>query len=607
MKRSTIAAGALLAALGAGIAVRLRWPPKAPRVGPVAAAPAARFAGRLGEQLRYRLAFRLSLSQEHDARPIEVTLDGEWVTTVVAARPGEYDVACEVAGARVGGGSEVQPAAEAMEALRRRFERRFWVTYRDDGVALGVHFPKDVAPGDRNLLQMIPTETQLVLPAGGAPRWTALERDGAGVYLAAYQRVDPSHVVKRKLKYTDVESAGAAAEALTIDLDTSERRYTLDGAGHVLAFEGSDRVRITMALGPGGQLGVRSSTRLSDGRLASAPELVGSLAGQRADVDDAPIRAHEVDPQVLRKERDQRLLEGRSTEALLDAAVATGAGADPLLPSRLAALFRERPEAIAAAVTRVRERPAARSIIEALATAGTAPALEALSSLAHDASIPAGSRINVLSSLALLAHPSANAMRVPADLYDDADPKLRQAARLIGGALASAGRADLPAEAESIDRALIERYRRATALPEREELIGALGNSVGPTVLPVLADALHDARPELRVAAARALRLAEGPDTDRQLIEALTSDRDPRVRAAAIFAAGFRSFDPYLDALARAATDDPIDYVRSASVGLLKQHLVVSPKIRGVLERVAGHDPKPAVRRLASEALAAPR
>src|SRR5262249_9721030 len=131
--------------------------------------------------------------------------------------------------------------------------RRFWVTYRQDWAALRVHFPKDVDPSDRNLLQMLATETQLVRPEGAGAQWTALERDGAGLYLAIYQWTGPERIVKRKLKYVDRAGAGGDQPpgAVQVAMEASERVFTVDAGGALLAFDGTDHLRVGLPMGQG--------------------------------------------------------------------------------------------------------------------------------------------------------------------------------------------------------------------------------------------------------------------------------------------------------------------------------------------------------------------
>jgi hypothetical protein len=301
------------------------------------------------------------------------------------------------------------------------------------------------------------------------------------------------------------------------------------------------------------------------------------------------------------------LLEGHATEPLLAATLdsAKNKGADRLLPDRLAALFRQRPEATTAAISLLRKNGPTKRITDALGSAGSPAAVDALGSIARDRTLPRPLRIDALTAFILAQHPSVVAMRTPAALLDDDDVSIASAARIVSGALARAGRATHPAEADRIDAALVARYRKAQGIEEAQGLLAALGNSLGPSVTPVIENASHDPRVPVRAAAARALRLAVGPEVDRLLSAIITDDRDPGVRAAAIFAVSFRHpISPALgEALVHAASVDPVKYVRRGAVTLLRQNPNASPRIPETLAWIAEHDSQPGVRRLAQETL----
>ncbi|HYV46109.1 MAG TPA: HEAT repeat domain-containing protein [Myxococcaceae bacterium] len=90
---------------------------------------------------------------------------------------------------------------------------------------------------------------------------------------------------------------------------------------------------------------------------------------------------------------------------------------------------------------------------------------------------------------------------------------------------------------------------------------------------------------------------------DDRLARAITGDRDPRVRAAAIFAAGFREGDALVEALIRTATGDAVEYVRGDAVSALRRQPATSSPVHEALAQAAAHDPKLGIRRLAREAL----
>lgn len=556
-----------------------------------------------GEQRRWALEFRTRLDQPAGP-PIEVALTGEWTSTIVAARSAEYDAALEIAGVHLTGNAGGNVAPEALEQTERRLSRRFWATYRSDGTLLRIYFFKDVSPSDRNLLQMVATEAQFVRPEASKMVWNTLERDGAGNYLAIYNVVKSNAVLKRKLKYvhTDAEP-GTPADGLHLDVEQSEIRAAFDPDGEINSLDGSERIRVGGSRREKGRLVVLTEIRLSNLRKANEPQLIGSLARAGSEVVSSPILTHRADPEKLQAERDAQLLEGHSTESLLEAATKKESD-DNKLSARLAAMFRRRPNAIPAALVLLRRDGANKQVTYALGTAHTAAAIEALAALARDQATPAFVRIDALAALVSVQHPSVEAMRIPIALLDDNHAQVASAARMMGGTVAHNGRKEHPAEADVLDGMLISRYRKAQDVADVCNLLAALGNSAGPSLVPVLVEALSDPRVPVRAAAARGLRLAESPEIDNLLAAAITGDLDPQVRSAAIFSTRFRRPTlPLIQALTEAAKTDSVEYVRSEAVAQLRAHSRAFPEIPETLAWIAAHDEKPGIRRLAGDGL----
>src|SRR6202158_518001 len=298
-----------------------------------------------GEQRRWAINFKVRLEQVGRESPVGVELTGDWVTTVSAVRAGEYDAELQIADLHLSGEGNKNAPPDASNELRRRLARPFWVTYRDDGALLKIHFFKDVDPSDANLLQMIATEVQFVRPDASQLVWTVLERDGAGSYLAIYQQWEPNVVVKRKLKYVRLDGmAGAPAEGLQVTVDQSEQRFSLDTAGRMIGLDGTNRVKIALSgpeTGPGlgvSPLAATAEIHLTNLRTGRAPGLIGSLFRARQDVLSSPIVTHQADPAEMRARSDELLLEHRTTETLLEAAMTKDKDTDPMLADRLAAL-----------------------------------------------------------------------------------------------------------------------------------------------------------------------------------------------------------------------------------------------------------------------------
>lgn len=559
-----------------------------------------------GVQTRWSLDFRARLEQKAGS-PVELHLAGEWIATVVAVRAGDYDAQVEIADLKFLGNPAKNTPANAIEDLRQRLSRPFWATYRADGGLTAIHFFRDVAPADRNLLQMIATELQLVRPDSPRPSWTAQERDGAGEYVAFYVSPQPERILKRKLKYVYTDGvAGPATNAVRVGIDQSEITYTLDASGFTRAVDATSRMHLELSPDHSQKLSMYAEVHAADGHSARAPELVGSLARHAAEVVDSAIITHKTDPAVVLAQADERLLEGRTTESLLAAAF-DKINNDTSLTDSLDALFRRRPEAASAAVALLEKNGSEKRVTSALGRAGTADSIAALDRLARNSALAEDLRVDALTALIHVEHPTIEAMRIPAALINDADASVRSAARMMSGAMARAGRTEHAAQAEAIDASLIALYRQSKATNEALEVLSSLGNSVGPSVIPVIEQALQDDRVQVRAAAARALRLAPGPEIDERIASVITADQEATVRSDGIFAARFRQPmpAPIVDALLQAATSDAVDYVRSAAISVLRQNPTASSAIEDTLERVAAKDSNAGIRRQASEALAA--
>lgn len=156
--------------------------------------PAVVFAGSppVGQQHQWRVSFRAELQHSGGSQPGLAALRGEWQRTVVAVRPNEYDVRFQLSSVTLEGNRGKSVDANELRLAQERLTKPFWVTCGNDGSLRAIHFTKDVAPADRNLLQMIATETQFVQAEASKPVWTSLERDGGGSYLAIYQQMDLS-------------------------------------------------------------------------------------------------------------------------------------------------------------------------------------------------------------------------------------------------------------------------------------------------------------------------------------------------------------------------------------------------------------------------------
>ncbi len=558
-----------------------------------------------GDQTRWALDFRVRLEQP-SGPPVEIHLVGQWISTIAAVRPGDFDAQLQLDDVRFTGAGVGAVSAAELEDLRTRLTRPFWATYRVDGGLVAVHFFRDANPADQNLLQMIATDMQLVRSASSVS-WTARERDGAGEYMALYVATQPHRILKRKLKYLHTDGvSGAPANSMRVGIDHSEITYSFSADGLGTAVDAVTRMRLELSPDANSHLAVVTELHASNAHRRRAPELIGSLARHGSRVIRSAIVTHTPDPAEVRAHADDQLLNGWTTEALLAAGFAPEAP-DSLLGDRLAAVFRRRPEAVKQAIFLLHRNGAQKRVTSALGRSGSPDAIAALATLARDAALPEDLRVDALTATVQITEPTAKTLEIPKALLQDANPQIRSAARMMAGALSRAARAAHPAEAERVDASLIVLYRASRDTEARIELLAALGNSVGPSVAPVLAEALADPHPAIRAAAVRSLRLAPGDETDDMIAAVITADADPTVRSDGIFAARFRRPLPpaITSALLRAATSDEADHVRSAAVALLRDNIDASPGVAETLARVAQKDPNAGIRRQARQALAA--
>jgi HEAT repeat protein len=244
------------------------------------------------------------------------------------------------------------------------------------------------------------------------------------------------------------------------------------------------------------------------------------------------------------------------------AALAAGREGDAL-PARLEAVLRRDDEAVGPAVAFIRAGTATKLVADALAAAGTPAAQDALCGLARDRQLPRQVRVEAVASLGLVRRPIPRLMAEVGELIRGGDPDLFAPTLFLAGTVARAGRAEHPGPAAAIEKIVLA--------------AAALGNLGSASVLPRLRTAVTAGDPRVRAAATRALRLVPDAEADQLLAATLRRDRDPTVRAAALFAAGFRDLDPLADALADAARNDPVEYVRAGAVTLLAREPQTAP------------------------------
>src|SRR5688500_14633095 len=165
IRRAAIAAAlGVVAASAGGLWLLLRHP-RADTV----ALPTSLGAFRLGDQIHNKARLKMALEMGAGAPPQELALSGDWTATVTDIHDGVAEVACALSAVTTsvrqptGGAAAVPPEAE--REMAAALSQRFYVSYRADGAATGVWFPRDMNPSISNLLLAMASARQMVRPA----------------------------------------------------------------------------------------------------------------------------------------------------------------------------------------------------------------------------------------------------------------------------------------------------------------------------------------------------------------------------------------------------------------------------------------------------------
>ena len=183
------------------------------------------------------------------------------------------------------------------------------------------------------------------------------------------------------------------------------------------------------------------------------------------------------------------------------------------------------------------------------------------------------------------------------------DPNVRGSAIL---ALAACARDLARARIRPVNALIEFLLQRASATGPSEQNLAALqalGNSASSRALPVLTKVASDDSPAMRAAALDALRNIPQPQVDPLLRKTLSTDADP-VRLEAAFALGFRktsmeSFNTQKKVLATESDEK----VRGALLDNLAKMHGQYPEVRRMLARAAKNDPSEYVRKEAARLL----
>ena len=424
---------------------------------------------------RYSLETVVSSGNGAPASTIQTTVEGILnVRMLEGARAGQMAVQLSPLDVRVGGRRE--------DALSSAFATAFIVAIDERGQFGEPRFPRDVAAGDRALLDSALRSLQIVLPADDEPAWTTRERDANGYFSAAYQRgLRAGTVTKRRVRYASLRDANLFS--IRVLESQTEAEFDGDGiwlnavaGGEKLAFEGPGRQRLAV---------VQTRFRLSAEPGSPPPDLalwrIEDLpAARMAGLADDESPASTWDEATAARERQRLTKAGMTLDGLL-----AGLPKNDLANAEFArqltlflTLFPDEATRLSSRISGLGDEGAVALLLNILERTGTPQAQAVLAAMAAGAEHSRSDRLRALIAASGLRNPSDETTARVAAIYESArgDPHLRDlssTAALTLGTMAS--RASESAR-QQVRRRLEGDLETASEPRVQRLLLRALGN-----------------------------------------------------------------------------------------------------------------------------------
>ncbi|MFP2906830.1 HEAT repeat domain-containing protein [Pyxidicoccus sp. 3LFB2] len=497
---------------------------------------------------------------------------------------------------RVEAGTEETPVPgdAARQGLQAMFERPVYVAQDARGRVVAVHFdPAQDGPA-RRFVRSLLASTQFVAEEGA--QWSTEETDPTGDFESEYRAGGSANTyTKTKRRYLRVAAPDSGTPPPVPRLK-GHLAFTLFEDGHVKEAAGSEVVE-------SGAGGIRVETRvaLTSVGVDHQPLSLSDFQAVRSTLTAERLSARERPESSL----DRKLLDGATLGELLKLLTREPRTRDSTR-ARLAALFRLAPAEAAHAARRVRQGepgPAlTESVVEALASAGTPEAQQALASILEDARLRPGTRASTAKVAARLEQPTVELVRALDRLVDETpDLEVRNTAALAVGSLVRTLEPPEPGRSLALLEGMLRRCQARSV--EIVTCLKALAHAGSPRGLGYVRSALLHPAPMVRGTATEALRSIPGAEVDALLDQVLLGDPSPRVRAQAVAAISQRVSGPHLRAVASALRADSSEQVRLEVVRMLGRWRPVDTLAAALLQDVAYNDTSERVRRLASSML----
>lgn len=481
-------------------------------------------------------------------------------------------------------------------AFARAASDPFAVRIGDDGSVMAIRFAAATPPTVCAMLAAWAQAAQFVQPkdrvaaATGQPgprKWQAHERDAQGDYQAGYLRRDDGDYDKIWLD--------RAAQGPFGRKQATQVRFQLAGATLAYVYwqqSGSlDLAQLGTATGQA-WFGIRLTLERSGAADVARVASVDPAALVDFDPATASAAAPAAQPTLPVAE-------------LVRAMQAEGATPAPLRRSdwRSAAIdaLQARPNAAAEVDAALRagnlSEPAERTLLEALAGAGTPAAQEVLAGLAMDAAIAGSLRDRALVASTQAVDPSPAFVAALLRGVDAGGGPVAATTYAVplGAAVRKLNESD-PVRARALSGELTQRAKNALVgrnagagapseptLADQRNWLAALGNAGDAAALPVVLNALQSPKAAVRLAAAHALRFQSPNDCKEQMALAMANDDAAEVRAALVHAARFMGPAAMQTFVDKALRFDRAELVRTEAAYTIASWSVAAPGLRKML------------------------
>jgi hypothetical protein len=490
--------------------------------------------------------------------------------------------------------------------LAQALAEPFGVTFAESGVVRAISFapvrqPEPARAVSRGLLRSIVAAMQVSAPAAGAREWTAEERDAVGSYLAKYSSSDARNASKSKTKYLRVSSTQPLFDVRTELVSSTGRLSFLTtpfSPATLSAAHWDESTRVDDE-GPFPKLRSRFELSLTlEERTSESATSLAALAAQAARWQPAGIDDRSSEDRI---NVDHAKVSASSFADLL-AALATLPPGDKAKRARLFALlktqlkFNDAHVREAERLIRARD-PRKPMLIDALGSAGSAPAQAVLRRLIEDLGSEAPDRRRAMIALDFAETPSAETLELFRGMRDD--PVYgTQAWYGLGSAAHNLAASD-PEAAKGVALEISSALRQTADPNQAVRLLKAIGNAGNEATLDDIEARLASPEAGVRAAAVWALRRVPGARADQGIAVALDRDPEAVVRLKALEAIAYRQATPVLVyALQDSITSETEVVVRRESVRAAMRWAALAPNLAAGLRELARTDPDQKIREL---------